>query len=374
MNVIHYTPIYFDNFGYQENLLPKYFYIMGHDVSVITCTQTTKKKEKTYTKGSYWIDGVEIIRIKSFCFLSDNLFVTRGLYRELKQKKPDIIFHHDISLTSLLVIVIYKIFHPTCILYVDNHADFFNCHPPKIWFLFYYKFVLQGILKLVTPFVKYFYGVTNGRCDFLSSIFGVPSSKIKLLPIGADTLVANEIIQSKVDIREKYQIPLNDFVVISGGKMGKDKGTDRIINAVVNLRRKGKYISLVLFGKYTDEETKNMSKRSSVIINIGWCDRIQTMELLSMADVAVWPIYHTTLIEDSIAVLTPLILKKTRTTEHLIAGNGYFTEYDSDDEIENKILKLMDEDPIYLRNKCIAKRNEIDYKCIVNQIINDMKD
>ena len=321
MKVVHFSSIYIDNWGYQENLLPKYFKVLGHDVSVITLNKMPAyiSDKKDFT-NRYYIDGVEIIRIGTYFFLTFTLFFTKGLYRTLIKQKPDILFHHDVCLTSLLVCVCYKILHPTCKLVVDNHADLINKTKSKFWFQVYYKTILRVLAFISSPFVEKFYGVSLGRCDFLETVYKIKREKIRLLPIGADSLAVDEIFMSNEEIRLKYQIPMNDFIVVSGGKMGSDKGTDILIRAVDELRTTGMKISIVLFGTVKDKQTKILIKDSNSVLNLGWCEREKTLELLKMSNVAVWPIHHTTLIEDSIACNTPLIIRETRTTEHLING------------------------------------------------------
>lgn len=372
MKVVLFSSIYIDNWGYQENLLPKYFKVLGHEVSVITLNKLPEYiSDKKEFKNNYYIDGVEIIRISTYLFLTFTLFFTKGLYRTLVSQKPDILFHHDVCLTSLLVCVCYKILHPKCKLVVDNHADLINKTKSKFWFYFYYKFVLRILSFVASPFVEKFYGVSLSRCDFLETVYKIKSEKIRLLPIGADTLAVDEISMSDDEIRLKYQVPKDDFIVVSGGKMGIDKGTDVLIRAVDELRTAGIKISLILFGAVKDKQTEILIKDSKSVLNMGWCERLKTLELLKMSNVAVWPIHHTTLIEDSIACLTPLIIRKTRTTEHLIDGNGIFIENENIDEIKDSIIKLTSLDSKSVLQECKYMREKIDYRSIVNQIIND---
>jgi glycosyltransferase involved in cell wall biosynthesis len=372
MKVVHFSSIYIDGWGYQENLLPKYFKEDGHDVSVIALNKFLEKDlEKEISFNRYYIEGIEIIRIGTYFFLTSTLFFTKGLYRTLVKQNPDILFHHDIDFFSLMICVFYKSKHPKCKLFVDNHADMINKTKSSIWFAFYYKFILRIVTKLSSPFVEKFYGVTLGRCDFLEQVFGVNNSKIKLLPIGADTISADKITQSKKELKLKFNISIDNLVVISGGKMGVDKGTDLLIRAVEELNGRGMKISLVLFGSFNDELTQKLANNSKVVVVKGWCDRQSTLELLKMADIAVWPIHHTTLIEDSISCLTPLILRKTRTTEHLIDGNGIFIENGTVNEMKAAIVQITKTDSTYLSSSCKAMRDKIDYRNIVNAIVKD---
>lgn len=372
MKVVHFCPIYIDGWGYQENLLPLYFKKKGHEVCVITPNKLPAHfNEILNHKKKYCLDGVEIRRIDVFCYLSFTLFITRKLYKNLKELKPDILFHHGLGLTSLLVCGIYRIFHSKCVLLIDNHIDEINQNTSKIWLFFYSKLLLSLLSNLLSPFIQYFYGVSYGRCDYLESVFKVNKNKIKLLPIGADTLAADNITLSNNDLRLKFKIPINNIVVISGGKMGKDKGTDLLIKSIEELNSYSAKFSLILFGSFNDEITMELANNSEFVVVKGWCDRQSTLELLKLSDIAVWPIHHTTLIEDSISCLTPLILRKTRTTEHLIDGNGIFIEKATIKELKDAIVIIIESESNFLELRCKTMRDKIDYRNIVNTIVND---
>lgn len=372
MKVVHFSPIYIDGWGYQDNLLPLYFKELGHETTVITLTRLPnyiKQKKKMLSK--YIIDGVEVRRIKPQLYIAFNLFFVKNLYKNLEEIKPDIIFHHGISFTSLATIVAYKKKNPNCKIFIDSHSDIYNCTTPRFWYMFYYKTILKLLTKMSMPYINKFYGVSPGRCDFLEKTYNINPEKIKLLPIGADTLTADSIKLTKEFLRIKYNLPQTAFVITSGGKMGKDKGTDMLIEIVNELNSTSKNVQLILFGSFNDRETELLATKSKSIITIGWCDRETTFELLKLADVAIWPIHHTSLIEDCIAILTPLIIKKTRTTEHLIENNGFFLGNGSKDEIKLAIETLKKLDKNKLNEDCLKMRLTLDYKTIVKTVIND---
>jgi len=372
MKTVHYTTMYFDNWGYQENLMPHYFNLIGQDVCVVSPDRLPAFfKVEVPPAGRYKTDGLDIIRHKVSPYFSYNLYFPRKLYRILKAEKPDLIFHHAIGATSLLICALYKLLHPKCILMVDNHADKINCVTSKIWFLFYYKIILTIMTNLVSPLVTRYYGVTYGRCDFMEEVFRISKKKIEMLPIGADTMAADRISLSKQEIRSKYALPPDKYIVVSGGKLGLDKGTDHLIRAVDMLRHEGRNIMLVLFGSINDKTTADLVAESAAVKTFGWCDREQTLELLKMADLASWTVHHTTLIEDSIACLTPLVIRKTRTTEHLIEGNGLFIEENNAQEIAAAVRSVFESGQELVLEKCLAMREKLDYRNIVSKICTD---
>ena len=362
---------YIEGFSYQENILPDYLIKEGIETSIIANNILPSYIENPQLKpGVYFEKNKKIIRIKCFKISSD-FMITFDLFNQLKNEAPDVIIHHNLNCTSLVICTFYKILNPNVILLVDNHADYINCNKNKYWHLFYHKFLVRLSAKFSSIFTKKFYGVTYSRCDYLNQVYGVKKTKIEFLPIGADVKSADSITEGKFDLRVKYQIPLDSIVVVTGGKMGKDKGTYNLIKAVNEINNVK--IVLLLFGSFNDVETENLAKHSKFVVFKGWCDRRKALCHLKLADVAVWPVHHTTLIEDAISVNTPLLIRKTRTTEHLIDGNGLFLDTIEYSELYHKI-KIFVEDFRYTSYEggCRIMRERLDYTSIVKKILKDV--
>lgn len=338
MKIVHIclSAPYVDKWGYQENLLPEYLQRNGIENHIITSNDNLpvylnkEMKEEIIKKGNlYSIGNIKIHKIKGKK-ITTSFLIPFGLMNKIEDIAPDVIFHHNVSITTLPIASKYARKHK-CKLFVDNHADEINMSKNKLWVFLYYKFLSRLACRIRRNSFTKFYGVTNSRCDFINKYFGVPNEDIELLPIGADTDLADTIM-SKKELRDKYKFSQDEKIVVSGGKMGIDKGTVNLINAIEELGAKH-IIKLILFGKFEDEDTLKLVKSKNFVTFYGWCDRIKTLELLKLADVACWPIHHTTLNEDAIAVETPLIIRKTGTTEHLVEGNGLWIENGDKEEL-----------------------------------------
>lgn len=341
MRIVHICfNAYTDGWGYQENLLSQYQKKEGHDVSIISSLThlapylKEKDIDEIKSRGEEYIyDGIKTYRLRTSIHTTNLTVHNPKLYRTLCKIHPDIIFHHDCCPPSLFKVVLYKFFHPGVKIVVDNHADAINQSPNKLWNFIYNSLFVQLSLKIITPFVTKYYGVTPARCEYLRSPFGVPEKKISLLPIGGDTDLVDSINESKDELRRKYSLPSDSRIIISGGKMGIDKGTISLINAFNHLRQTDNTLSLLLFGKFSDVETEALANDTDGIFIEGWCDRRKTIELLKLSDVACWPIHHTTLIEDAVACATPVVLRNTGNTVHSVDGNGILIEHGFEEEL-----------------------------------------
>ena len=349
MKIVHIClNAYTDGWGYQENLLTQYQKNEGHEVTIISSINHLapylKEKEIKEIKSrgcEYVFNGIKTYRLKTRIHTTNLSVLNPGLFRTLNKIQPDIIFHHDCCVPSLLKAIFYKIFHPKVKIVVDNHADIINQSPNKVWNFVYNRICVQFGLKLITPFVTKYYGVTPARCSFLKSPFGVPENKISLLPIGGDTDLVDSIKESNVELRRKYKLPANEMIIISGGKMGIDKGTISLIKAFKRLREAGCDLYLVLFGMFSDTETEILAKESEGVFIYGWCDRQKTIELLKLSDIACWPIHHTTLIEDAVACATPVVLRNTGNTVHSVEGNGILIDKGTEDELVQAFTAIL---------------------------------
>lgn len=381
MKIVHIciSSPYIDNWGYQENLLPNYLQKKGIRNYVVASSNDFPKYLKQEVveiikaKGNnYTLDGIVVRRIPTKR-ISNSFICPKGLKSVLEEIQPDVIFHHNFNCTSMPIAARYARKHGVPMV-VDNHADTINMTKNKLWIWFYYKFLIRLSCKLYQKQIRKAYGVTHARCDFIHDYYGLTRKKIDCLPIGADTDVADSIL-SKTELRRKYGVYDSDFVVVTGGKMGKEKGTDQLINAMVALHESYPQLKLVLFGLFEDNDVEEQTKQSSVTTVHGWCNRTKTLELLKMADVACWPIHHTTLIEDAISVCTPLVIRETSTTEHLIEGNGSWIKNGSAEDIEGILLLLMNQNKtqeLAMKQSCEIMKNKLSYNTIAETVLKDI--
>lgn len=370
---------YIDGWGYQENLLPDYEAKAGIETVVIAQANHFPKYlskesiQKIKQKGrDYYVGRVHVYRTNFYLNTNNISFICTGVYKLLKKEQPDVIFHHGINASTILVCAWYKRLHPNVKLFVDNHADYINESKYRIWNEVVLHGFMGGIVRLTNKYINKYYGVTPGRCTFLQEVYRAPQEKIKLLPIGGDTDLIDSIKTSQKELRSKYGIPQDSFVICSGGKMGKYKGTDCLIESFTKLKDKMTNLKLLLFGNYLDAETEKLVEETDGVYNMGWCNRMKTLELLKMSDVAIWPIHHTTLIEDAVASALPIIVRETSNTSHLVSGNGIFLKHGTEEEISEAILNIISDYKSYKKN-AVKNRDKFSYKKIVQTIEEDCK-
>ena len=381
MKIVHISisDPYVDGWGYQANLLPKYLQKRGVQNVVVASSTHFPAYLKQETIDSirkngcdYSIDGVEVKRIPTGR-VSSSFIYPKGLMKILEEINPDAIFHHNFNCSSLPISAKYAKKHNIPMV-VDNHADTINMTKHKLWQWFYYKLLIGGTCKIYKNQIFKAYGVTHARCDFIHYFYGLTKEKIDFLPIGADVDLA-DTLDTKSNLRLQYGFNETDFVVVSGGKMGLDKRTDHLIEAVEELSSDYPQLKLALFGAFEDKELEKQASKTTNVSLFGWLDRKKTLELLKMANVACWPYHHTTLIEDAVSVCTPIISRKTGTTEHLIEGNGAWVENGSKDEIKEVLIRILTqnkEKKIEMSRCCESIKKSISYRTVVQKVLDDL--
>ena len=368
---------YLDGWGYQENILSRYLVKAGCDNHVIASANDfpsyLPESAVSAIKAmgtEYDCEGSHIHRIRTFAMTSSVEF-SRELTATLERIRPDVIFHHDVVFSTLPAVSRYA-HRSGAVLMVDNHADELNITANRAWRWLYHKLLNRAACAVAGRDVAVYYGVTPGRCSFLEKYYHIPSSKISFLPIGADVDAA-ALIASREQLREHFDISGDAFVVVSGGKMSVSKGTSDLVTAVGSLREEGLDVELLLFGQFEDDESREAASGKEYVHVHGWCDRRKTLELLKLSDIACWSVQHTTLIEDAVSVGTPLLLKETPSTSHLVEANGGFVSGGSD-ALACDIRHFVEMAPVEqanLREGCVRMKAKIGYDAIVRRILDD---
>lgn len=372
MKIVHITGIYVDGWGYQENLLPQYQQRAGNDVVVIadndhlTYINNPKLAEEILNKGNEYVsNGIKVYKIKTYLNTITTSFFCKGLYDILEKESPDMIFHHNVNVSTLTVAARYKRRHPSVRLYADNHVDWINESKNIIWHALFYGVIMPTQVRLLGNIVNYYIGVTPLRCKYLNQVFKVPIDKVRFLPIGCDTEQASQIVKDRDELKKEFFLPSNSFVVASGGKIDRTKGALELIATCEELRKDGKDVRLVLFGKI-DNEVGVAAEKHDWIVRLGWCDRVKTLSILKMADVACWPWLHTTLIEDSVACGTPLVVKMSDNVSHFAREHaGVFMRCGDKEELKKALTEVKSNHARYRNNAFIA-RDKFSYSNLVH--------
>jgi len=341
-----------DNYSYQENMLPKFHKNMGYEVEVIASQETFDKNGKrTHTdfSGSYQNEyDIKVTRLKYAFPQKVNYKLKRyiGVYTEIKECKPDVIFMHNCQFLSVFSVIKYLKKHPEVKLYVDNHADLANSATSFVSKNLLHKGLWRYIARKIAPYTEKFYGVLPARVEFLTDIYNLPQEKCELLVMGADDdeIKEENLEKWRQEKRDEYNVN-EKLVLMTGGKIDHNKPqTIDLMKSVNDLGRND--VVLIVFGSVTPELKQAFNEQISENVKyIGWKNSKDLYKELAAADVVIFPGLHSVLWEQTVAMGKPCIFKKINGATHIdIGGNCLYFEEDSIDEykrvIEKAILSL----------------------------------
>lgn len=366
-----------ENFGYHENIFPYYQKKLGNEVISVTSRiqELINGERHILKKGLYLEKGTKILRLDYTYRIRNKIVKFKKFEEILEEFTPDIIFCHGLAPINFFQLIKYRK-NNKCLLVFDNHADFINSARNKIWKVLYYKLFLRNLYKKYDKYIDKYYGVTPYRIDFLVNLIGISKEKIELLPLGYEDDEINRVKKEKFFFKKKYKIKMkeNDKVIVFGGKIDSHKKFDNVIEAFNRLNQDD--LKLIIFGKINCEKIRKMIEENKNIYFLGWKESIEKYEILVNSDLAIWPEFHTTLIEDCLGSELPMLIFKNRNSEHLIKkGNGIFLNNSSVDEILDKLkIALEDKKMKILKEKAKEAKEDFSYYNITQKFLEGIKE
>ncbi len=365
---------YTDNWGYQDNLIPKYHKKMGHDVTIIT---TNTKHSDTgeivaipcddYTSD----DGVRIIRLQRSKLINTKLsqvFVYYKIYDLLVQLMPDFIMIHGLGSISVLRVAKYiKKINKKCVAVADNHSDTNNTKMDGGLKFKIYKLAIRLINCYMQKYYKKVYGVTPECKLIINKFYGINQKKTDFLPLGCDLEIIDFNNRNGIrnEIRKKYNINKDDVLIVTGGKLDEKKETHNLMKSILNLSSKD--VKLIVFGNAITDKYNNTLKDIESVSNgriklIGFLSVKQIYDLYLSADLAVFPGSQSVLWQQAICSGVPIVVKRWPMIEYLdLGGNIVFLDHGDELEIRNCIEYLTNNKKNLGKMKKIAMEKGIDF-------------
>jgi len=371
MKIVHIclAAVYIEGFGYQENILPQCHRAMGFEVTVLTSdtvfdrNYTQKTREDKDYINQYGIHVITLSRSKRYGYYS-KFRDYANLYNELQKEKPSIIFVHGGQFVALKDVIDYCKSNSHVRLYIDQHGDYYNMRLDR-WQDRFVQYWIYGFwMRKAIPYVDKFWGVTPWRCQYLNEVYGIPKEKIGLLVMGGDDTCIHydEKKQIRTHIRKILSLKESDFVLITGGKIDRNKNIHVLMRAVAELNRNN--LKLIVFGQ-PDKEMQSLIKELSKdmhIINIGWLDSTKVYDYFLASDLVVFPGTHSVLWEQACACGIPGIFKDWVGMRHVdVGGNAIFINGDDKNEIKNVVSKILDSPKMYKTMREVAEKKAIPY-------------
>lgn len=324
---------YMVNGSYMQNIMSKYHKMnYGNVVMLTTNKELMKDGSIEYVEAGENIDdnGVKLIRLDVSRYTKlkntsalDGLILYEKIYEVLKVEKPDFIIAGTVgSLGNFPIAKYIKKINPNCKVVCRSHAtvDNVDVHNHKIrravW-----DFVLTLQNKYMNRYYKRIYGILPNAVDYMINRLGIPREKTALLPLGYDDeLICFENKEEiRARIRAKYEIDMDAFLVVHGGKLSSAKKTLEFVRSIAELNTN---VSAIIFGdfgtqiygekvssQYENEVKEEANKDvQHKIVFTGALKQNEIYDLYLASDLAVFPGTPSCLRQEAVGAGLPIIM------------------------------------------------------------------
>ena len=338
MKILHccLAAFYNDNYGYQENIMPRMHKLQGHDVMILASTEVfVDRVNLGYTNPRKYINenGIPVHRVPYVSWLplkiASKIRLYKGVFDIIEGFKPDVLFLHDAQFLSIKDIVKYVKVNSNVKLFVDGHTDFGNSARTFLskWLL--HRCIYQHCINVIKPYVERFYGTLPARVDFFVNEYKTPVEKTELLVMGADDEFVNKAKRNnscKI-IRNQFSVKDDDFLIVTGGKF--TEGKKQILSVMEGVKRlSGKFhVKLLIFGSIMDKMKDEFYALcdGNIVQYIGWINANESYNYFEAANLVIFPGTHSVLWEQAVGQGKPCIFKYIPGFTHIdIGGNCEF--------------------------------------------------
>jgi glycosyltransferase involved in cell wall biosynthesis len=379
--------------GYSENIIPKYFSLMGYKVHVISSNLNIYGNTSDYDKnykhflgkaenkvGISKIGGFSLHRLPHKKF--GNYILIKGLINKIRELSPDIIQTISVnSLNTLLLATISSFYNFR--LYTENHQHLSVVKP----YLKYNKgYSIKRIVHKITRkfpifissfFIKKCFAIAPDCFEVSNRIYGIPINKIVLSPLGTDTALFKPAysvkeLKDRSILRNNLGINDNIILCIYTGRFSDQKNPALLAKAIDDLSSEGMPYYGLFIGS-GPQEKQIINYKSSIVLP--FMKHIELVPYYQISDIGVWPNEESLSMLDAVSSGLPIIVNNMIGEKERVLGNGYMYIKNDLNSLKETLLKLLDRKKrqsfgLIGRKKMI---NTYSWDKIIHNRINDYK-
>lgn len=367
---------YYDNYTYQENMLPRQNVDDGHDVVIIASQESLDANGKMVfvESGSYLgTDGALVKRVPYKKLISRKLQnkvrAYEDVYEHLEAFQPDIIYFHGLSSYELLTLKRYKYHYPATKIILDCHSDINNTATTFLSRYILHNLFYKPVFKSVLSVVDKIYGASLQAMDFAIDFYGAPKEKVEFYPLGGLCIEDEIYYPARQRTREALEMG-NKVMLLQTGKINKKK---KAIEALKNfIQVKDDNLAYVIAGNLEDDVKQDMLNLISLdarVHYLGWVNSEKMQDLMCACDVYVQPGSQSASMQQSLCLRCPVILDNVKSHQPFVKDNGWLINHSDD---MKQIFEKIANNQVDLRqmsNKSLLVARELlDYRTLANRI------
>ncbi|WP_411337980.1 glycosyltransferase family 4 protein [Ruminococcus gauvreauii] len=380
MKILHLmiANFYCDNYNYQENVLPRMHKEGGHDVKIIASTEVFVEANTLgyTTEGRYYNeDGIPVVRlpyIKGFpASVIHKLRIYKGLYDEIIDFKPDIIFCHGMQTCGLLQVVKYVKKNSGVLLYADNHADPYNSATNWLSKHFLHMFLYKQIVRTALPYIQKVLYLTYESKEFLKNMYNIKEEKMEYYPLGGTIFPDNVQLNYRKAKRKDLELDDQDIILMHSGRISSGKKTKELLKAFNSVDYPNIYLLIVgEIEKSYLNEIMPLIKENSRVKYLGWKTGKELQEYLCAADIYMQPGSQSVTMQNALCCGCAVMVTSVKSHKYLLGNAAFYADCESD--IKDLLIDISKNPQLISekRSSCYAiAKNKLNYKVLADKII-----
>ena len=373
MKILHVTPVYPPHLGgveqYVYNLV-KCQRVLGNDVYVVTSNLPSN--------GLSEANVFRLPVLHNFRGDWGEMPICPTIFNTLKHIDFDVIHGHVSSRLFTESLSVCRLFaqkkNPMVLTY-HNYGEGLTFADKALAYIHNRTF-MRMLLRSADTIIA----LTKSSKKILSSIFGVNSHKIVVIPPGVDVEKFNPERYSLGAVREKYQI-FEENVILFLGRLVEGKGVNRLIKALPIVRKEIPNATLVIAGggplRAELQRLSHEMKLDACVKFIGQLKEDDVPQIIHMANAVVLPslaeVFGVVLIE-ALSMEKPVVATRVGGICEVICEGetGILVEKECIDELAGAIVLLLSNRELALRmgkrGREIIKK-QYDWKVVTRKIL-----
>jgi glycosyltransferase involved in cell wall biosynthesis len=354
MRVVHLDPYYIPELGYDTAWLAHKQVMLGYDVHVV-CGDKLPFEKRVLSVGEnpclsddiQLAKGVNVYHLRSISYRDRVLWLV-GLFRVLKQLKPDIVHCHDILNPFALVPSIYRRINSFRLIYCVHVADFnTDTSSSSIRRLIYavYRHTQAQLLRASADAIV---AIGENEQALSMRLLGLKLEQVPVIPLGADTALFKPNPDLRLKMRATLDLSDNDVVLIHVGTLAPRKRIDLLLSALSHcLTAAPNLRAIVIGGGDADyaEQLKNQVKGLRLDKHVKLIDRYISRSMIAAyyaaSDIGVWPGHISNAAVEAVSCGLPLIAVDDPYNRRLISkSNGLLVPAQDERALQQAILEL----------------------------------
>ena len=331
---------------YQENMLVREHVRLGHDVLVLTSTETYDDEGMlTYIDPSTYIgsDGATVKRLPYGGFLPSKLArklrYHASVNEELLKFAPDVIMFHGMCSFELYTVSRYIAKHPNVVLYADSHEDFNNSARTFLSRVLLYKLFYVPVIQLSLKYISKVLYITYETKLFCNNVYGIDDELLEFFPLGGIVEKKDRYLSLRKDGRFEYLIDDNHTVFLQSGKFDAKKKLIESLKAFSKVKNEN--ITFLIAGVLPveqDSTVQSLIDADDRVKFLGWVNSEKLQQLLCMCDVYLQPGSQSATMQLALASRCAVVLDDVPSHRHMFCSNGALVS--SQKELDKVLFEL----------------------------------